>query len=280
MDKQKTWVVILIAGIGLLGTMYQSYKTDPTRVPLIEATLEAQKTQAAQAQASLPTPTFPPSHTSSPGESTPLPTADIAIWENAGNDWESSCISSEIWQLYPNSLGLAVEHPENCYNLIAYGMTANQGNLAFVRSNAREEEFRGLVIPIPDNVDIFFNLRVNHLENAAVWIGIMKNPTRWDGKYLRAKAGDSFNITNVINNFPKHGDNYHETTAPPIYHFQYCLEGNLWTVNYDGSPAPMFKDEIITFSPRYLFIGYRAYSNSGVTGSIDVRISNLQIEAK
>lgn len=280
MDKQKAWVVILVAVIGLFGVMYQSDKTDPARVPLTEATLKAQQTQAAQTQAALPTSSFTPPPTLKAGETPPSPTADIVLLENAGSDWERSCISSEIWQLYPSTLGLAVEHPEDCYSLISYGITANQGNLAFVRSNVREEEFRGIIVPIPDNTDIFFDLRVNHLENAEVWVGIMKSPIQWDGKYLRAKAGDSFNITNVINNFPKHDDNYHETTNPQLYHFQYCIEGNLWTVNYDGSPAPMFRDEIINFSPRYLFIGYRAYSNGSVTGSIDARISNLKIEEK
>lgn len=282
-ERKPTWVIILLALITLIGGIYEANKADPTRVLLTEATIEAQRTQAVQTQAALPPPSFEPSMTSptlTEETQSPLPTADMVIWEKAGSDWGRSCISSEIWQLYPNTLGLAVEHPENCYNLIAYGITANQGNLAFVRNNVREEEFRGVEIPIPDNVDIFFDLRVNHLENAEVWVGIMKNPTQIDGKYLRAKAGDNFNITNVINNFPKHGENYYEKTSPPIYHFQYVIEGNLWTVNYDGSPAPMFKDETLNFSPRYLLIGYRAYSKGDMTGSIDVRISNLKIEEK
>ena len=199
--------------------------------------------------------------------------------EYPGADWERGCISSETWGIYSSAGYLNTPVEDGCYQLIEYGVSVHQGNLAFVRTKVFEPEIFGFLIPIPNNAKIAFDLRINELENAEVLVGISESPNSWDGVYLFSKADDNFHVASVENNFPvKVRENYYERSAPNIYNFEFEIEGNLWDISYENSPADMFTDINLSFSPRYLFIGYRAYKKGGSTGNLNTRISHLVIE--
>lgn len=209
-----------------------------------------------------------------------------SVWtpsaEYPGADWQRGCISADIWQVYPSDrilLGDVVK--DGCYQLLEYGISAHQGNLAFVRQKVRQTEIYGILVPIPDNVEIEFSLRVNRLDNAEVWMGIVKSPNSRAGSYLVAKKDAYFDLVEIKRDFPsKLNENYHVRYNQDYYHFKFDIEGNLWNIWRNGTPQAMYSGINLMFTPRYLFIGYRAYPSNGISGTVDVRISDLTIEEK
>lgn len=198
-----------------------------------------------------------------------------------GADWAKGCINSEIWQIYSSENDFNAPTQDGCYQLLEYGISAHQGNLAFVREKVRVPEAYGILVPIPDNAAISFTLRATKLEKAEVWVGIAKEPTSWSGIYLVSKDGGNFAIREVTNNIPaRKSRKYHDVEEPYRSEFQFEIEGNQWDISYDNSPAKMFSNVNLDFSPRYLFLGYRVYSENGVTGCLDTRISDLIIEKR
>ncbi|MCP4141107.1 MAG: hypothetical protein GY755_12645 [Chloroflexi bacterium] len=196
-----------------------------------------------------------------------------------GEDWQSGCISSESWQVFSTEEGFLPSVEEECYNLIEHGVFASDGYLSFVKSKVRHPIIYGLTTEIFTNANVSVSLDINHIENAEVWVGIADSQNTWNGVYLVTKAGDNLSIRNVVNNLPVHTNRkYHAMEASGHYDFQFEIVGNQWDVSYDDSPANMFSSIELSFSPRYLFIGYRAYPENGLTGNIDVKISNLTIE--
>ena len=278
-ENKKLWGIIIAAVLGLLGTFYQANKTDPVRVPAFEATLEAEKTLTAIATLNAGTPSPADISTSEPSLA-PAPLTEPSPPERPSESLERGCISEKVWKLYSSDPNFSPEAQDGCYSLLDYGISARQGSLSFVRSKVRAPETYGLLVSIPNNAGISFELRINNIKNAEVWVGIAQSPRSWAGKYLRSKANGNFDIATVVNSFPTYGENYYEKNEPDVYKFEYLVEGNLWTITYDSSPAPMFSDLTLNFSSRYLFVGFRAYPQDGISGSLDVCISDLVIEAK
>ncbi len=201
--------------------------------------------------------------------------------EYPGADWQRGCISAKIWELYSLDPTFGEVVKDGCYQLLEYGISAHQGNLAFVRQKVRETELYGVVVPIPDNAEIDFSLRVNALNNADIWMGIIQNPASRAGVYLVGKKDAYFDMIEVKHDYPsKLNENYHIRFNQGFYRFKFEIEGNLWNIWRNGTPQAMFSDINLSFAPRYLFIGYRAYPQDGISGTVDVRISDLVIEEK
>ena len=210
------------------------------------------------------------------------PVADSTPWElpveAPGEDWLHSCISADSWRFFSQNPIGEIQIVDGCYQLIEYGISAHQGNLVFVRNKVRIPETHGILIPIPNDAEISFHLRTTELTNAEIWTGIVRSQDSQAGKYLVAKDGGYFDIVEIKEEFPSvlHR-NYEVKYNQGDYKINFDIEGNQWSIGYNGFPAPMFSHLILDFSPRYLFIGYRAYPEGNVAGKIEVRISELQI---
>jgi hypothetical protein len=279
-DKKENKTKIILSVIGALATIAAAMVGSPVLVEMYKTSLTQTQTQ---------TPTMTPVSTielpTKPSASPSNSQTATSVWtpsaEYPGSDWKRGCISAEIWQLYSSDPTFRAETKDGCYQLLEHGISAHQGNLAFVRNKVRQTEAYGILIPIPDNVAIEFSLRVNALNNAEVWTGIVKSPDSRAGSYLVAKKNAYFDIVEIHNEYPsKRNENYHVRYNQDYYHFKFEIEGNLWNIWRNGTPQTMFSDINLMFTPRYLFIGYRAYPSDGVSGTIDVRISDLTIEEK
>jgi len=281
MNNMKVFLAtIIVAILGLIGTIYTANMGDPVRDPQFEATLEVQKTQTAMitpsSEVSLASTEISGENTESPPTSVWTPSAEFP-----GADWERGCVSSEIWDVYSSNFNLLMPISGNCYQLIEYGISAHQGNLAFVKNKILNEEIYGVLVRIPDNANIEFSLRVNELNNGDIWMGVVESPISRAGKYLVAKKDSYFDIIEIQKNFPSTvHENYHVQFHKNPYHFRFEIEGNQWNIWREGTPQAMYTDINITFVPRYFFIGYRAYSANGISGTVDVRISDLVIEER
>ncbi len=262
-------VCAAVVGSPILVEMYKDSKNQPqTQVPTPIVTVVSTDTDTVN------TPSISPTSNSISPTSIWTPSA-----EYPGADWKRNCISSDIWDVYSANYDFENKVQDGCYQLLEYGISAHSGNLAFVREKVRSTEIYGILVPIPDNVEIEFVLRVNKINNADIWMGIVKEPNSRAGTYLVSKKDAYFDIIEIRNTFPsKLHENYHIQFNQGNYHFRFELQGNQWNIWRDGTPQPMFTNINLTFTPRYLFIGYRAYPTDGVSGELDVRISDLMIE--
>jgi len=297
MDGKKVFLsTIIVAVLGLVGTIYTANKSDPIRVPQYEATLEAQKTRTAKAKedALIDTPEPFPSlaKTSSPLPLTSVPSAtntsvliDTPVPTNTststptihptaipGDDWGKNCIDLTTWT--PYLAGEDTPPTGYCAQLARWGITAQSGRLTFntLESTSTAKEY-GIITSLPGKANIKLIIGIEELENSEVWVGIL------DGDQPEKLSGFVFVIQpNRTMDFRSLSPSYGIVANTPFvgvtdtFPVEIILDAGDVSIFVDK--ANLVHDYPVSFSNRKLFIGYRSLPSTEVKVSVyDVEIT-------
>lgn len=80
------------------------------------------------------------------------------------------CIAADSWFPYPTTLNPEIIN--DCWNLAAWGFSADQGRLSLVHSPVQDQQ-RGIYMPISGDVDIHFNVQLDEFRTRTNKVGFL-----------------------------------------------------------------------------------------------------------
>lgn len=264
------WAAISAIGVAIVGCIstiiVSALNPDLTQVILDKfssATLTPTPTSTAPSSA---TPNNTP--TKVYFTETPTPITLVA----AGDDWQSDCISVANWQ--PDLEESIAEDDNGCYNLIPWGIAANNGNLLLTTVSKQKTtalEY-GVFTPLPQCGTFKFSIRVDELTNSEVWLGFFRESSlESNGILITIQNDDNFDVREMPSQ-KEYADNIHLGAEGGNYeNIQVEFIGPTIYVTVDGQPV--IANYPINVSPRKLFLGYRMLPK----GEIKATIRNMEI---
>lgn len=262
-----TWAVILgISGLVLIGC-FVLLLLNPGFVTgnLIDffitstASLSPDGTSEQATQAPNPLPTDRP--TDNPVSAEP-PAAPYKI----GTDWQTNCISTTNW--HPYLAGDTITSSEPCYNLVDWGIAANNGSLSINKSGFRSNtalEY-GILTDIRGKTKFSFSVRAIELSASEIWLGFLEGDTpKSDGIVVVIQHDDNIDVRPLPKGV-EFIDNMHFRLAAGNY--------ESIQVEFEGATIRVVVDNIevlehpINIVPTTLFLGYRALPNTEIEAVI------------
>ena len=288
--SSKDTTTVLIAIIGLLGTLATVYFGFLGNIAPVKETIKA--TQTAEARL---VPLVPALDTFTPSPQIaviPTSTENISLAPTntleSKKDFGTSCIYSGVWTPYK---GEAYQKDDKgCWQLLGFGFYAQDGELLLSVENNDFATQKGIYATIPQKARIEFDIQVNKIETpsdqkASISFGIIQaspvDPT--NGKYLvydfigKSQQPDLLNII-LRESSEKGTSDTVESNKLRISagHNQVVMviDGVRFQLYIDGNPVG---DTItLSFNERCFWIGYSLPANSKLFASI----SNFSIQQK
>jgi hypothetical protein len=203
---------------------------------------------------------------------TPTPITLVA----AGDDWQSDCISVANWQ--PDLEESIAEVDNGCYDLIPWGIAANNGNLLLTTVSKQKStalEY-GIFTPLTQNKTFEFSIRVNELTNSEVWIGFFREKSlESQGILITIQNDDNFDVREMPSQ-KEYADNIHLGAEGGNYeNILITFIGPVLYVTVDGQPV--IANYPINVSPKQLFLGYRMLPKGEIKATIrDIKITDTE----
>ena len=268
-SKNKINIAIIVALIGLIGTIGAALigtygKRDlPAPSPTLIPTTAIAFTDTA-------TPTFPPTNTALPDTptstpvlvtDTPVPTI-TPIPQAIGVDWLAGCIST-LWRAYPSVP--TDERGDGCWREPVYVFSAENGDLDFLaeRKGGFAETY-GLFAPLPESGTVTFTVRLEHLENADLWMGVFAEPNLDSKGLLLTILNGNVNKRSIVQKDPR--------TYETIQGTQVLSQGNGFLISFTVTPLSVSSrvnphvfvwDPVSLPSPqKWIFLGYKGLRNT------------------
>jgi len=264
------WAAISTIGVAIVGCIstiiVSALNPDLTQIILDKfssATLTPTPTSTAPSSAT-------PSNTPTKVYFTETPTPITLV--AAGDDWQSDCISVANWQ--PDLENENAEDNNGCYNLIPWGIAANNGKLMLITVSKQKTtalEY-GIFTPLTQNRTFRFSIHVSELTNSEVWLGFFQEKSLdSQGVLITIQTDDNFDVREMPSQ-KEYADNIHLGTAGGNYE-NILIEfiGPVLYVTVDGQPV--IANYPIDVSPKQLFLGYRMCPK----GEIKATIRNMEI---
>lgn len=227
-----------------------------------------------------PTPTYtiiatetltqPPATNTPPIISNPADTPTSSLF--AGQDWQADCISIELWQ--PFLEGDSAEDYEGCYDLVPWGIAANNGNLLLTATSNQTISAMeyGIFTPLSQNKEFQFSIQIKTLDNSEVWMGFFdQSSLQSEGILVAIQPDDNFDVREMPSQV-EFAENIHLFSEEG--NFENILVefvGSSIYVTVDGQPV--VAGYPINVSPKHLFLGYRMLSK----GEIKATVRSMEI---
>ncbi|MBE0672025.1 MAG: hypothetical protein IH588_15690 [Anaerolineales bacterium] len=183
-DVQKNKVAIAVAWIGFFATIlaalisvFGNKISPPSSVnDLVSSPTGTVSTIRSFVPSNTALANTPTSIPPVPEADTPVPTFTRVPSIAIGEDWMKGCISS-LWKAYPSNV-LTVERGDGCWREPVSAFSAENGDLDFLdeRSGSGTAELIGLFAPLPESGTVTFTVRLRHLDNVDLWMGVFSEP--------------------------------------------------------------------------------------------------------
>ncbi len=254
-SKKKIDKAIVIAIIGLVGTIVAAFFASPVLIAIIQKTPSAPPTVTVVATASPVPTTFAPTSTS-----TFLPIQDFS----------TNCINATDWTPSPESISFTKEN--NCWDLSSYGIAAQDGKLFFVIKNDIPQA-GSLYMPIPKQGVVKFTVKIDKFisgktnGNLVFGVGTV-NDWLTEGEFLFFRATDSgyyLVYGNSVIEVGKRTIDSYEIGSDIVVGFQFSkLAFDIYINN-----AKIVSDiPLSASSSQVVWVGYRLPENSNLVASI------------
>ena len=126
----------------------------------------------------LPTDTVPPgasTSTPAPPTDTPVPTITPIPSVAVGQDWPAGCIST-LWKPYPSNVP-TTDRGDGCWQEPLHVFSAENGDLDFrYERGDGSTEIYGLFAPLPESGSVSFYIKLDHLDNVDLLMGVYAEP--------------------------------------------------------------------------------------------------------
>jgi hypothetical protein len=262
-ERSKMDPAIIAALIGLAGVVITALLSSPLLLNLLQRTPAPSTTSTALATGAATTP-FTLSPTLAPGE-----------------DFQSECIASGTWQLYPQS-PLPSDN-QGCWDLSSWGVSAQAKSLVLLLTSPQSDQTRALYTSLGKKADVGLTFQVNTLltafdQPANVAVGIVPgtDPSPAQGVLLlfqvESSQSNAPTFLKIRNQGAESGigNNTKYKSGEP-HRFTFRLEEISLTILMDNTPlAGPFNIP----SARSLWIGYTVPSG----GNLSAVVSNLSIQ--
>jgi len=259
-----------VAAVGCIGTIVAAVLNPDLAQVILDKAIGSTPTPAIISTVSIPT--------SSPTNTPPLSTNPTDTPEPpiiASKDWEADCISIANWK--PDLENETAEIYNDCYDLVPWGIGANNGNLLFTTTSNQTISAMeyGIFTPLPQNKEFHFSIQIKTLNNSEVWIGFFdQNSLQSKGILVAIQPDDNFDIREMPSQV-EFADNIHLYSEAGDYeNIQIEFIGSSLYVTVDGQP--ILAGYPISISPKKLFLGYRMLSD----GEIKATIRSMEIRKK
>jgi hypothetical protein len=186
-----------------------------------------------------------------------------------GDDWKRNCISGEIWDT--SLAGESLPEPGLCYDLAAWGMTADDGalTLAATHSDITAHEY-GIFTPWQDWTKFDFSVRVKRLDNSELWFGFFEgNTLNSKGILFVIQHGDVVDVRDMPSG-KEIVANFYLPFADGVFHPQVILRGGKFSLWIDGQG--ILSNWPLNYTIHNMFIGYRSLP----VINLDATIFNLK----
>jgi hypothetical protein len=200
-------------------------------------------------------------------EATQFPVSLLKVFE----DWELDCISTANWQAY--LAGKLIKSSESCYNLVNWGIQANNGNLYVNKTeihNTTALEY-GILTDIHGKTRFEFSVHITDLSFSEIWLGFLEGDTpKSEGVVVVIQRDDNVDVRSLPTG-RELVDNVHLPLADGDYNnIKVEFKSATIVVAIDGSNIAK---RAIGITPTKLFLGYRALPNAEINAFIhDVEI--------
>jgi hypothetical protein len=265
------YMAILVAMIALVGlvalNLRASAKSLSTSTEMASSVVYATSTLSSTATETfvyptstnipLPTETLTPVPTATP-TSTPDPRCiDTTIWALSSTDNSSPAVTG------------------NCYDLMAWGISALNGDFSFIMYGKSRAEMYGLSRSVPKDTSVTINLKVSQLREGEFWFGISEtaDPLQ-NGIYFVALPNGKFRLR-IYRNAIQISDVELDVPNGSSYQIALKLEGTrLSPVIYVyGAGTWTYTSQLVQFSQRRFYMGIRPLAN----GFVDTALTSLLI---
>lgn len=225
--------------------------------------------------------------TPAPPTSTAAPTPTITPTPRPAS---FSCL--EGWWLLPGGITYTEEVREGCpfANVPELGFSTSANGFLVTWERFRTTGIFGISVPIPEDAIIHLHVKARDLYNAEFWIGLASTQNPEPNVMILSIDPAAENLMpgsmRVYNNdlvtelvrypWANLNPNLNSVNKPPFdYDIVFTITGG--TVRTQVNSATL-ESQTVNF-PRFLFIGLRKKSASGSSATVNVLVSNLQIEA-
>lgn len=234
----------------------------PTPIPAT-AIVFTETTEPTPSLTPSPTNTFEPTLTPLPLTDTPVPSATLVAPVPLVEDWRAGCIST-LWQAYPSSVS-PVEKGNGCWKEPVHVFSAENGDLDFLaeRGNGSAEVY-GLFAPLPESGTVTFTVRLKHLENADVWMGVFAEPDITSQGLLLTILNGNVSKRSIVQKDPR--------TYETIQGTQVLSQGNGFLISFTVTPLSVsgrVNPHVFVWDPvslpssqKWIFLGYKGLRNA------------------
>ncbi len=294
-EQESVWKMIQIGGIiaafitGIFGVIVALIENPaPTPLPTSQPfTQTAPPTLTVPPQTSTPSP-VPPTLTPTPSLTPEISAAVLAPSPSAtfapsltpvvlGQDWLADCISRE-WMLFEIGTLFQPGEKQACWGQpVASAFSTSGGALRIFRQGYTATAYlSGFLLPLPQRGTVSFSLRPTNFEKAEFWVMLLPalDPSR-SGVKLQTIVDNQ--QRDKLQFRTEYGT--HETKSAyipedmDIYRITLFLdygEVKVWVNSTSLGAFPL------SFSERYLFLGYRALPAKRY--EIDTRLENFSVQ--
>lgn len=211
----------------------------------------------------LPTDTFEPTLTPLPLTDTPMPSVTPVVPVSLEEDWKAGCIST-LWRAYPSTVS-PVEKGNGCWKEPVHVFSAENGDLDFLseRGNGSAEIY-GLFAPLPESGTVTFSVRLKHLENADLWMGVFAEPNLDSQGLLLTILNGGVSKRSIVQKDPH--------TYATIQGTQVLSQGNGFLISFTVTPLSVsgrVNPHVFVWDPvsipsqqKWIFLGYKGLRNA------------------
>jgi len=258
-SKKKFDTTIIVAVIGLIGTIFAAIFASPVLLALI---------QKAPFPSPLPSPTATIAATDSPMSTMSLSTPTFTPIPK--QDFSTNCINAADWTPYTKIVSYT--QVNNCWDLTKSGIAAQDGKLVFVAQNDIPQS-GSLYMPIPKEGRISFVVEIDTFVsgetngNLAFGVGTINGwLSQGDFLFLRATNSGYYVVYgNSVGEVGKRTIDSYQLGSDVLVTFQF---NNLAFDIYVNSSKTVSDIPLSTSSPQVFWIGYRLTAKSKLVASM------------
>lgn len=210
-----------------------------------------------------PTDTFEPTLTSLPLTDTPIPSVTPVPPVSIGEDWKAGCISM-LWRAYPSAI-TPVEKGNGCWKEPVHVFSAENGDLDFLAERGSGvAEVYGLFAPLPESGTVTFTVRLKHLENTDLWMGVFAEPDVTSQGLLLTILNGNVGKRSIVQKDPR--------TYDTIQGTQVLSQGNGFLISFTVTPLSVsgrVNPHVFVWDPvsipspqKWIFLGYKGLRNA------------------
>ncbi len=178
-------------------------------------------------------------------------------------DWKAGCIST-LWRAYPSTVS-PVEKGNGCWKEPVHVFSAENGDLDFLseRGNGSAEIY-GLFAPLPESGTVTFSVRLKHLENADLWMGVFAEPNLDSQGLLLTILNGGVSKRSIVQKDPH--------TYATIQGTQVLSQGNGFLISFTVTPLSVsgrVNPHVFVWDPvsipspqKWIFLGYKGLRNA------------------